>query len=155
MKKLNQKGFTLIELLIVIVIIGILAGVVLQILDPAKQQRRAHDGVTKATMEKMALSVGAFNAAYGSYPTSTEIVDEVENESAYTDHTTYAELEFNNPDVSFIYRPSGTPPTAYNIYATALELPSPYTVYSIDHKGVFTRCEGTPDSVTVGSCDPL
>ena len=34
MKKLNQKGFTLIELLIVIVIIGILAGVVLQILDP-------------------------------------------------------------------------------------------------------------------------
>jgi prepilin-type N-terminal cleavage/methylation domain-containing protein len=56
-KKINsQSGFTLVELLIVIVIIGILAGVVIGILNPVQQQNRARDAAARAQIDKMALS---------------------------------------------------------------------------------------------------
>jgi prepilin-type N-terminal cleavage/methylation domain-containing protein len=51
-----QSGFTLVELLIVIVIIGILAGVVIGVLNPIQQQNRAKDGVTRSQLDKAALS---------------------------------------------------------------------------------------------------
>jgi prepilin-type N-terminal cleavage/methylation domain-containing protein len=52
----SQQGFTLVELLLVIVIIGILAGVVIGVLNPLQQQRRAKDGATQAQIDKMVLS---------------------------------------------------------------------------------------------------
>ena len=146
MKKLNQKGFTLIELLIVIVIIGILAGVVLQIIDPAKQQNRAKDGVTKATMEKVTLAAGAFNAAYGNYPTDAELEDEIENEVNFVADGTSATFDFDN-GANYIYTPSPTSsPTSFTLYADALGLTLDYKVYGINEKGVFTKCEGTIDA---------
>jgi prepilin-type N-terminal cleavage/methylation domain-containing protein len=63
--KVNKKkitvlpGFTLIELLIVIVIIGILAGVLLTVIDPAKQQRKARETVLRSTVEKGCLALHA------------------------------------------------------------------------------------------------
>ncbi len=58
-----QAGFTLVELLIVIVIIGILAGVVISVLNPIQQQRRARDGAVKAQLDKMALSAKSLFAS--------------------------------------------------------------------------------------------
>lgn len=52
----KQSGFTLVELLIVIVIIGILAGVVIGVLNPIQQQNRAKDGATRSQLDKLALS---------------------------------------------------------------------------------------------------
>ena len=49
-------GFTLIELLIVIVIIGILAGVVIGVLNPIQQQNRARDATFRSSLNKMALA---------------------------------------------------------------------------------------------------
>ncbi len=65
----SQSGFTLVELLIVIVIIGILAGVVIGVLNPVQQQNRARDGATRAQIDKMALSN---KSLYVSSPRTTQ-----------------------------------------------------------------------------------
>jgi prepilin-type N-terminal cleavage/methylation domain-containing protein len=59
----SQKGFTLIELLIVIVIIGILSGVVLTAINPAKQIQRSRETVWRSTAEKECLALAACAAA--------------------------------------------------------------------------------------------
>ena len=54
-----SKGFTLIELLIVIVIIGILAGILLTVIDPARQQTKARETVLRSSVEKGCLALHA------------------------------------------------------------------------------------------------
>ena len=71
--KNNSRGFTLIELLIVIAIIGILAAVLIAIINPAAQQNKAKDAGTVATMNKMMLAINSFNSAYTRYPTCEEL----------------------------------------------------------------------------------
>ena len=59
----SEQGFTLIELLIVIVIIGILAGVILAVINPAQQQLRANQSVLRSNTEKMCLALQACGSA--------------------------------------------------------------------------------------------
>ncbi len=73
----NSQGFTLIELLIVIVIIGILAGVLIAVIDPAAQQNRARDANVQATVNKLALAINAYIAAYGTLPTSLQLTTDI------------------------------------------------------------------------------
>ena len=53
----NQKGFTLIELLIVIVILGILSGVLLSVINPARQQQKANETVMRSNMDKLKMAL--------------------------------------------------------------------------------------------------
>lgn len=85
--KENNKGFTLIELLVVILIIGILAGVLIAVIDPQKQQDRARDAGIKATLNKTALATEGYIAAYGDVPNGAEFLDGLTNATA-TDPTT-------------------------------------------------------------------
>jgi prepilin-type N-terminal cleavage/methylation domain-containing protein len=72
-EKINiQKGFTLIELLIVIVIIGILAGVVMSLINPQQQMRRARQTVFRVSAEKANL---AFLACASSTQNATKCDD--------------------------------------------------------------------------------
>lgn len=77
----SQSGFTLIELLIVIVIIGILAGVLVAIIDPVKQQNRARDASVQATLNKIGLAVGAYRSAYGAPPDGLQFLGTIEGET--------------------------------------------------------------------------
>ena len=76
--KIAQKGFTLIELLIVIVIIGVLAGIVIVILNPAVQRNRARDSVLLASINKIGAEAQAYAnsdiTGVGTYPTCAQIV---------------------------------------------------------------------------------
>lgn len=148
MKKLGYKGFTLIELLIVIVIIGILAGVVLQILNPAKQQRRARDGVTKSAMEKLALAFGAYNSAYGTFPPASVIglQEEMENESGLSCAGSTCTFNLSNSGavVTYTYSTTGTD---FSLSATALEQPptcgggtAACTLFRIQSSGRLEAC---------------
>jgi len=75
----SEKGFTLIELLIVIVIIGILAGVLIAVIDPTRQQNRARDANVIATMNKVSLATEGFISAYGRSPTDVEFFESIQN----------------------------------------------------------------------------
>lgn len=80
----NQKGFTLIELLIVIVIIGILAGVLIAIIDPNAQQNRARDAGVQAAINKASLVAEGFVSAYGTTPEGDEFINALANSAAST-----------------------------------------------------------------------
>ena len=72
-----QKGFTLIELLIVIVVIGVLAGLVIVILNPTLQRNRARDAVIIASINKIAGEAQSFSnsdiTGVGTYPTCLQL----------------------------------------------------------------------------------
>ena len=57
MKK--KKGFTLIELLIVVAIIGILAAIMIGVINPKMQRRKAREGVAKANLAKICQALVA------------------------------------------------------------------------------------------------
>ncbi len=155
MKKLGYKGFTLIELLIVIVIIGILAGVVLQILNPARQQNRARDGVTRASMNKVALSVGAVMSAYGQYPAGTEVVAELDNATAGgTCNATRCEFTINGTTFQYVTNAGGT---TYTLYADARALPGNLS-FAMEADGETLKCPNATTTYTStpapGACTP-
>lgn len=79
MKKRYQSGFTLVELLIVIVIIGILAAIVISIINPAKQQARARDAGIKSTVNKLALSAKAYIVTFGRIPDEIAFFGDIAN----------------------------------------------------------------------------
>jgi prepilin-type N-terminal cleavage/methylation domain-containing protein len=55
----KQSGFTLIELLIVIVIIGLLAGVLISVINPVQQQNKARQTTVRSNVEKICLAMSA------------------------------------------------------------------------------------------------
>lgn len=75
----SQTGFTLIELLIVIVIIGILAGVMVAIINPGAQQSRAKDAGIKAAMNKVVLATEGYVSSYGTSPNDVQFFGSLQN----------------------------------------------------------------------------
>jgi general secretion pathway protein G len=65
-----MRGFTLIELVVVIVILGLLAGLVVPRL--FKYAERAKVATTKAQISAFQTALGAFRLDTGRYPTSEE-----------------------------------------------------------------------------------
>jgi len=67
----KPAGFTLVELLITIAIVGIMAGVMVTVLNVPDLQNKARDGVKVATLNKLVLALRSHYSVRGSYPLDT------------------------------------------------------------------------------------
>ena len=71
MKKNKRKGFTLIEMLIVIALIGILAGVVISVINIPKTQARSRDSKRVGDIKRIQTALELYFADNRKYPVST------------------------------------------------------------------------------------
>lgn len=67
-----NPGFTLIELLLVVGLIGVLAGVVIRVIDVNKTKDRAKDAVRLSNMDKVMQGLEAFYTVENKYPAEGE-----------------------------------------------------------------------------------
>ncbi len=70
---MRKNGFTLIELLLVIAVIGVLSGVVLNVIDVDKTKGKARDGVRISSMGKLVQALEAYCIAEEMCPTTAEV----------------------------------------------------------------------------------
>ena len=68
---ITSKGFTLVELLVVIAMIGILSAVVIGLLDPATQFRKAQDSRRKNDLSQISKVLEQYYQDHGAYPRSS------------------------------------------------------------------------------------
>ncbi len=118
--RIRKQGFTLIELLIVISIIGILAGVVISVIDPNAKKHEAQDAVKRSTLEKLAESIESYSALEGLYPVAGE--NKPDDETFYT---TYVKNVW----------PNGTPEGAVYIYIVN-ETRTEFAVYVVSSEDI-------------------
>jgi len=69
-RELREEGFTLIELLIVIVVLGVLAGIVVFGVGTFRQD--AKDTACKADLKTVSVAADAYNAKTGAYPAGAD-----------------------------------------------------------------------------------
>lgn len=67
---INRRGFTLIELLVVMAIIGILAALLISMLNPLAQFRKSRDSRRKSDMREMKTSLMLYRNTCDTYPTN-------------------------------------------------------------------------------------
>src|SRR4051794_8720655 len=67
-RELREEGFTLIELLIVIVVLGVLAGIVVFGVGTFRQDSK--DAACKADLKTVSVAADAYNAKTGAYPSA-------------------------------------------------------------------------------------
>lgn len=66
----SQQGFTIVELLVVVLIIGVLAGIILQVMNPAGVRGKAKDSQKAADLGKIQTSLELYFSDNRNYPTS-------------------------------------------------------------------------------------
>lgn len=88
MNKAEDEGFTLIELLIVIVILGILAGIVVFAVGSAKSDSVASS--CKADVKTVNTAAEAYKAKNGGYPTQANLTAAGGTLRTYPSSTEYA-----------------------------------------------------------------
>lgn len=86
MRKIRQTdcGFTLIELLVVIVMLGALAGVAITLLNPARSQGRARDGIRVSNVKSLSEGIQSYRQLEGAFPANGD-----QNDAGSTLRTTY------------------------------------------------------------------
>ena len=144
------NGFTLIELLVTIAIIGVLAGVVLIAIDPAKQIARANDAGGKSDISQIAGAVEAYAVAHNSTyigGTATTMTGPAEGPAATGTATNWAAIliasgeikQVRNTGINYDTNGAGANATTFKLW---LRLGSAQTAWS----------EGTNDITNSPTC---
>jgi prepilin-type N-terminal cleavage/methylation domain-containing protein len=138
--KIYKKGFTLIELLIVVSILGILAGLTINVINPTRQRNVAEDGVRRANMEKVAQSLESFVAGEGRPPTSAEKAD---LNSTFWKYIKTWPAGRDGATFTYAPYPVATPPTKFQVYVYKTGSTTAYIVYNSDW-GKIMECTAIP-----------
>lgn len=116
----RQAGFTLIELLVVIAVIGVLATVLIVVIDPVKQLQRARDTKRKADVAKIQQALEMYRSDTGGYPDATSLQncgDSVDLQNNGVKYLTGVPCD-PTTNSAYLYTPdSNTPPISYTIVA--------------------------------------
>ena len=150
-----HKAFTLVELLLVITIIGVLAGVTLNIINTDTQKRIVQDSIRKTNLEKIVQGILAYEAAENGLPMASSgkpigISTYIANWPG-TDNITTPQAEY-----TYIYDKSTD---ANNFAVTVPETmgTSPYNYFKYrSSTGLISECKNeTGVTTTVALCTAL
>ena len=130
---MNNKAFTLIELLIVVSIIGILAAVLISVINPTRQRNRATEVVNGEAVRKVGTAVEAFTSANGNYPTNAQC-----NTGAGNDATCSGYLSSWPAGVTYVKQTS-----SYYVKVASKLTPSSYLCYKSGTGKVYKDCNAS------------
>jgi len=133
----SKKGFTLIELMVVILIIGILAGVAIPIMQGRIDSAKWSEGRT--VMGTFAMSLRAHIAEKGKNFTSVPALAELGFESGDLDGTYFSGGESGTNDFSWVI--NNNDPIDFLITATAPAGVNSPSQITLSHAGVFTETQ--------------
>jgi len=140
---MNNKAFTLIELLIVVSVIGILAAVLIAVINPERQRNRATEVANGEAVRKVATAVEAFTSANGSYPANKDC-----NTGAGNDATCSGYLSSWPAGVTYVNATS-----SYYVKVASLLIPSSYLCYKSETGKVYKNCNSSCTASKDFTCD--
>ena len=140
-RKFYSDGFTLVELLIVIVIIGVLAGI--SVAAYSGVQDKANNSVVQNDLKQLATKLELYNAENSAYPTTLAQLESLQftvSKNAYL-------TKYNN----LLYCYSALDPQSYTVYALAKSKVA-YMVSNLDNSPK-TTTSGSMNCNTSGYTD--
>ncbi|OGH23648.1 MAG: hypothetical protein A2958_02645 [Candidatus Levybacteria bacterium RIFCSPLOWO2_01_FULL_38_13] len=88
----GRQGFTLIELLIVIAVLGVLAAMVLVVVNPGKRMAQTRDAQRKTQLSQVKRALEAYMAVNGNYPLTGV------NNEVFGDAVDYGNMGYEGPN---------------------------------------------------------
>ncbi len=141
---LKSRGFTLVEIIIVVALIGVLAGGLITIIDPAGQLKGSRDSKRKSDLKQIQAALELYRADQGTYPDTSDIGNDAAN------YNTNSSLVDDPSDVQATYLqtvPKDPKSSAHYYYCTSSTCgaSSGYRIYACLEKS------NDPDRATTGS----
>lgn len=141
---LKSRGFTLVEIIIVVALIGVLAGGLITILDPAGQLKGSRDSKRKSDLKQIQAALELYRADQGTYPDNSDIGYDVANNPSNTSFVDYP----TNVQATYLQTvPKDPRSNAHYYYCTSSTcgVTSGYRIYACLEKS------NDPDRATTGS----
>lgn len=143
----NQKGFTLIELLVVIAIIGVLSGVLVNVIDGQQQKRIAEDATKRTNLEKMCSTLKSYYQGEGAYPHEGDVNNPLDSSAPTSD---VASIYLTTWPTDFIYDEDGSGFSVYVQKSTDTHFFKCGTAWR-----TIQECNATTATNNVSACDAL
>ncbi len=140
-----QTGFTVVELLIVIATIGILAGVLIAVINPQSQQEYAEDGVLRQNLSDTLYALETYYSAERSYPAEGTANDPLDVSAGDRD---IAAIYLSAWPAGYVYNLSGGVFSVHVVKASSND----FFKYNSNWKEI-RECASTTNPNDVADCD--